>query len=143
MFVVLYVTRSTSWVEIFQMFFSVLAVIMYMVKSDRVTSAVRKLQDNIYANISFQEAIVWLESENAVLGILTFIVTAKLLRLIRFNQHVAEFSKTLQTSARLLSSFVVVLLAFFVAFLHFGILIFGKGSEFYSSVGSKSNIFST
>ena len=123
-----------NWIEIFQVFFSVLAVIMYMVKSDRVTSAVRKLQDNIYANISFQEAIVWLESENAVLGILTFIVTAKLLRLIRFNQHVAEFSKTLQTSARLLSSFVVVLLIFFVAFLHFGILIFGKGSEFYSSV---------
>ena len=123
-----------NWVEIFQVFCSVLAVIMYMVKSDRVTSAVRKLQDNLYANVSFQEAIAWLESENTVLGILTFIVTAKLLRLIRFNQHVAEFSKTLKTSARLLSSFVVVLLIFFVAFLHFGILIFGKGSEFYSSV---------
>ena len=123
-----------NWVEIFQVFCSVLAVIMYMVKSDRVTSAVRKLQDNLYANVSFQEPIAWLESENTVLGILTFIVTAKLLRLIRFNQHVAEFSKTLKTSARLLSSFVVVLLIFFVAFLHFGILIFGKGSEFYSSV---------
>ena len=123
-----------NWVEIFQVLCSVLAVVMYMVKSDRVTSAVRKLQDNLYANVSFQEAITWLESENAVLGILTFIVTAKLLRLIRFNQHVAEFSKTLKTSARLLSSFVVVLLIFFVAFLHFGILIFGKGSEFYSSV---------
>ena len=47
--------------------------------------------------------------ENAALGILTFIVTAKLLRLIRFNQHVVVFSKTLKTSARLLSSFTVVL----------------------------------
>ena len=123
-----------NWVEIFQLICSVLAVIMYMIKSERLTSTVRKLQNNVYANVSFQEAIAWLEFENAVLGILTFIVTAKLLRLIRFNQHVAEFSKTLKTSARLLSSFVVVLLIFFVAFLHFGILIFGKGSEFYSSI---------
>ena len=123
-----------NWVEIFQVFFSVLALVMYMVKSDRVTSAIRKLQENVYANVSFQEAIWWLEAENAVLGILTFIVTAKLLRLIRFNQHVAEFSKTLKTSARFLSSFVVVLLTFFLAFLHFGILIFGIGSEHYSSV---------
>ena len=123
-----------NWVELCQMFFSVLAVIMYIVQLDRVTSAIRTLQENIYANVSFQEAIAWLEAENAVLGILTFIVTVKLLRLIRFNQHVAEFSKTLETSARLLSSFVVVLLIFFLAFLHFGILIFGKGSEFYSSI---------
>ena len=78
------------------MFCSVLAVIVYMVKSDRATSAVRKLQDNLYANVSFQEAIARLESENAVSGIITFIVTASLFRLIRFNlvnQHVAEFSK--------------------------------------------------
>ena len=123
-----------NWVEIFQVFCSVPAVIMYMAKSERVTSAVRKLQDNVYANESFQEAIAWLEFENTVLGILTFIVTAKLLRLIRFNQHVEEFSQTSKTLARLLSSFVVLLLIFFVTFIHFGILIFGKGSEFYSSV---------
>ena len=123
-----------NWVELLQVFFSVLAVIMYIAQSDRITSAVRKLQENVYANVSFQEAIAWLEAENAVLGILTFIVTTKLLRLIRFNQHVVEFSETLKTSARLLSSFVVVLLIFFFAFLHFGILIFGMGSEFYSSI---------
>ena len=123
-----------NWVELCQMFFSVLAVAMYIVQSDRVTSSVTKLRENVYANVSFQEAIAWLETENAVLGILTFIVTVKLLRLIRFNQHVAEFSKTLETSARLLSSFVVVLLIFFLAFLHFGILIFGKGSVHYSSI---------
>ena len=123
-----------SWVEIFQIVFSVLAVVLYIVQSDRVTSTIRELQENVYANVNFQEAIAWHEADNAVLGILTFIVTAKLLRLIRFNEHVAVFSKTLKTSARLLSSFSVVLLVFFMAFLHFGVLIFGTGSERYSSV---------
>ena len=123
-----------NWVEIFQVIFSVLAVVMYIVRSHRAVSTIQELQENIYANISFQEVIIWLEAENAVLGILTFIVTAKLLRLIRFNEHVAVFSKTLKTSARLLSSFSVVLLICFMAFLHFGVLIFGTGSARYSSV---------
>ena len=123
-----------SWVEIFQVIFSVLAVVMYIVRSEKAVSTVQELQKNIYSNVSFQEVIIWLEVENAVLGILTFIITAKLLRLIRFNKHVAVFSRTLKTSARLLSSFSVVLLIFFMAFLHFGVLIFGKGSAKYSSI---------
>jgi len=123
-----------SWVEISQVIFSVLAVVMYIVRSDRAFSTVQELQKNIYANVSFRQVIIWLEAENAVLGILTFIITVKLLRLIRFNEHVAVFSKTLKTSARLLSSFNVVFLICFMAFLHFGVLIFGTGSEHYSSV---------
>ena len=123
-----------SWVEIFQVVFSVLAVAMYIVRSDKAASTIQELQKNIYANVSFQQVIIWLEAENAVLGILTFIVTTKLLRLVRFNQHVVVFSKTLKTSARLLSSFIVVLLICFAAFLHFGVLIFGTGSKHYSSV---------
>ena len=123
-----------SWVEISQAIFSVLAVVMYIVRSDRAFSTVQELQKNIYANVSFRQVIIWLEVENAVLGILTFFITVKLLRLIRFNEHVAVFSKTLKTSARLLSSFNVVFLICFMAFLHFGVLIFGTGSEHYSSV---------
>jgi len=57
----------------------------------------------------------------------------KLLRLIRFNKHVALFSITLKNSARHLASFSVIFLIFFIAFLHFGILIFGAGFERYSS----------
>ncbi|KAL9967112.1 hypothetical protein ACROYT_G025281 [Oculina patagonica] len=123
-----------NWVEIFQAIFSMQAVVMYIVQSDRITSVIRKLQKNVFMNISFQEAIVWKEAENAVLGILTFIVTVKLLRLIRFNKHVVVFSKALKISARHLPSFIVVLLNLFVAFLHFGFLIFGTASEHYSSV---------
>ena len=123
-----------GWVEIFQVLFSLLAVVMYIVRSKKATSTIQKLQKNIYANLSFQEVIISLEIENAALGILTFIVTAKLLRLIRFNQHVVVFSKTLKTSARLLSSFTVVMLICFTAFLHFGVLIFGTGSRHYSSI---------
>ena len=103
-------------VVIFQVFCSVLAVIMYMVKSDRLTSAIRKLQDNDmkvskklldglnkafqYSTLLYFYLLYFTESENAVLRILTFLVTVKRFQLIRFNsvnQHVAEFSETLKT----------------------------------------------
>ena len=79
-----------GWVEIFQVLFSLLAVVMYIVRSKKATSTIQKLQNKIYANLSFQEVVIWLEIENAALGILTFIVTAKLLRLIRFNQPAVD-----------------------------------------------------
>ena len=123
-----------NWVELFQVFFSVLAVIMYIVQSDRITSAVRKLQENVYGNVSFQEALVWREVDNVVLGFLLFLVSVKLLRLIRISKHIAVFSITLKNNARHLASLSVIFLILFVAFLHFGILIFGAGFERYSSV---------
>ena len=93
-----------------------------------------KLHRNIYENLSFQEAITCQKVENVVIGILTFIVTIKLLRIIRFNNYVVLFSKTLKISARYLSSFSIVLSIFFVAFLHFGVLMFGSVTKRCSSV---------
>ena len=107
---------------------------MNIVRSAKAVSTVRKLKENVYANASFQEVIAWTEAENGVLGILVFIVTLKLLRLIRFNTHVAVFLRTLKVSSRLLRSYLAVLAIGFMAFLHFGILIFGAGSEKYSSI---------
>ena len=123
-----------SWLELFLVFFSVLAVITHIVQSKKVTSVIRKIQKNLYGNVRFQEALVWREVDNVVLGFLVFVVSVKLLRLIRFSKHVAVFSITLKKSARHLAPFSVIFLALFVAFLHFGILIFGARFERYSSV---------
>ena len=111
-----------NWVEIFQIVFSLFPVVMCVIRQSKTLSTMGKLHRNIYANLSFQEAITCQEAEIVVLGILIFIVTTKLLRIIRFNSYVALFSKTLKISARSLSSFSIILLIFFVAFLHFGVL---------------------
>ena len=123
-----------NWVEILQLVFSVLAVVMNIVRSSEALSTIRKMKANLYANVNFQEVIAWIEAENGVLGILVFLVTLKLLRLIRYNKQVAVFSKTLKVSAKLLLSFMVVFVVVFMAFMHFGILVFGTASEKYSSL---------
>ena len=123
-----------NWIEIFQVAFSVLAVVMNIARSSQAVSTIRKMRANIYANVNFQEVIAWSEAENGVLGVVVFLVTLKLLRLIRFNEHVAVLSRTLKVSAKLLWSFMAVFVVGFMAFMHFGILIFGTGSEKYSSL---------
>ena len=122
-----------NWVEIFLVLVSLLAVVMHVMAARKTASTIQKMQENVYANTSFQEAVTWVEAENAALGILTFIGIVKLLRLMRFNDQVAVFSRTLRVSGNLLLSFSLVFFIGFMAFLHFGILIFGNGSDRYSS----------
>ena len=129
-----YLKSLWSWAEICQFLLFVLAVAMHAIRMSIVTSTVKKLQENIYGNVRFHKAIIWQGAENAVLGILVFIITAKLLRIIWFNDHVAAFLKTCKICARSLSSFSVVFLIIFVAFLHFGVLVFDSESARYSSV---------
>ena len=84
---------------------------------------------NTQMQLSKKSVIVWTEAEIGVLGILVFTVTLKLLRLIRFNTHIAVFLRTLKVSSKLLRSYMAVLPIGFMAFLLFGIPIFGAGSE--------------
>ena len=122
-----------NWVEIFQVTFSALAVVMTIIRSAKVVWPVRKLKDNIYANVGFRDVIPWKEAEDGVLGLLAFVITLKFLRLFRFNTYVAVLSRTMRESARLLPSFILIFAIFFTAFLLFGMLIFGAESEKYPS----------
>ena len=62
-----------NWIERYQVFFSVLAIIMYVVQSKKVSSVIRKLQENVDGHVSFQEALVWHEVGNVVLGLFPFL----------------------------------------------------------------------
>ena len=47
-----------NWLELCQVFFSALAIIMSVVQSEKVSLAIRKVQTHVYGNVSFQEALV-------------------------------------------------------------------------------------
>ena len=120
--------------EFLQLVFSVLAVVITIVRSSEAVLTIKHLRQNIFANVNFQGVITWGEAENSVSGILIFLVTMKLLRLIRYNKQVAIFSVTLKAWANSLPSFMIVFAITFVTFMHFGILVFGTGTVRYSSI---------
>ena len=131
-----YFKSPWNWLELAQILSAVLAVLLHLFKVAETTATIRELQKNIYANVSFDAAILWSEAENGVLALTVFIISLKLLRLVRFNRQVGVFSATLYLGFKRLLSFAVVLSIAFVAFLHFGILVFGATNLRYSTIKS-------
>ena len=123
-----------NWVNVFEVVFALIAVVMNIIRSSKAVSTIRKMKVNIYASVNFQGVSILSEIENAVLGVLVFLVTLKLLRLIRYNTHVAIFSRTFKMYSAVLPSISMVFTILFVAFMHLGVLAFGAGSERYSSL---------
>lgn len=70
---------------------------------------------------------------NEMMGILVFISWIKVLKYISFNQTMMQFSTTLKRCAKDLFGFGVMFIIVFVAFAHFGFMIFGtENSDFKS-----------
>ena len=128
-----YLKSPWNLLKLAQIVFAVLAVVFYIIKVDNTTKTIRELRKNVYANVSFDLAIFWTKVENGVLAILTFIVCLKLSRLVRFNRQVTVFSVALYSGLTRLISFMLVFLILFMAFLHFGIIIFGNATPRYST----------
>ena len=122
-----------NWVEILQIFFSFLVVVFYVIKSKKVLKSAIKVKQNPFASGSFGEAISWNHAENAVLAIAVFIVTLKLLRMIRFNPHISIMMSSFRVSRRLLFSYSIIFSIIFLSYAQFGLLAFGSDVQRYSS----------
>lgn len=122
-----------NWVEISQIFFSFLVVVFYVIKSKKVLKSAIKVKENPFVSVSFGEAISWNHAENAVLAIAVFIVTVKLLRMIRFNPHISMLMSSFRVSWRLLFSYSIIFSIIFLSYAQFGLLAFGSDIQRYST----------
>ena len=122
-----------NWVEILQIFFSFLVVVFYVIKSKKVLNSAIKVKENPFVSVSFGEAISWNHAENAVLSIAVFIVTVKLLRMIRFNPHISIMMSSFRVSRRLLFSYSIIFSIIFLSYAQFGLLAFGSDIQRYST----------
>jgi len=122
-----------NWVEILQIIFSFLVVVFYVIKSKMVLKSAIKVKENPFVPVSFGEAITWHHAENAVLAIAVFIVTVKLLRMIRFNPHISIMMTSFRVSRGLLFSYSIIFIIIFLSYAQFGLLAFGSDIPRYST----------
>ena len=128
-----YFRNVWNWVEILQILFSFLVVVFYVIKSKKVLNSAIKVKENPFASVSFGDAISWNHAENAVLAIAVFIVTVKLLRMIRFNPHISMLMSSFRVSRRLLFSYSIIFTIIFLSYAQFGLLAFGSDIQRYST----------
>jgi len=122
-----------NWVEILQIIFSFLVVVFYVIKSKMVLNSAIKVKENPFVSVSFGEAISWHHAETAVLAIAVFIVTVKLLRMIRFNPHISIMMSSFRASRSLLFSYSIIFIIIFLSYAQFGLLAFGSDIQRYST----------
>lgn len=120
-----YFRQVWSWVELLLLVVSFAAVVVSFIKGKYTSLYVKKIQTNPYETFCPDYIIRLLDLETVLLSLAIFVLTLKLLRLIRFNRHICQMQGTLKRSARPILSFSVVFATAVVAFTQFGFLCFG------------------
>ena len=110
-------------VDFFMIIFSVASVTFYMIRAKSVLNTIKAIQANPYEIVHFHAALDWLNLENASIAIAVFMVTVKLLNLIRFNPRViylfSSFRQSMRHQLSYVPSFLIVFNAFVVTGMQF------------------------
>lgn len=129
----LYFLQFLNWVELAQIFTAIAFVVIHILKEIELFANTAKLHENIFQFISFDREVLLDDIETALLALLMFFNTLKLLYLFRFNSHVNHLSDVMKASALELLNCSLGFFVFLFAFSHFGFLQFGRELQGYSS----------
>ena len=112
---------------------SIASVAFYMVRSKSVLNSIKAIQENPYDIIHFQSSLDWASLENASIAVAIFMVTLKLLNLIRFNPYVIYLFSSFRQSVDYQLSYFLSFVIVFNAFVMSGMQYFGGTVYIYSS----------
>ena len=128
-----YFQQMWNVVELILLVVSLLAVVMSFLKGKYTSLYVKNVKSNPYGTFSSDNVVRWLDWETLWFALAIFIITLKLLRLIRFNHHICQMQGTLKRSAWSVMSFSLVFTISVIAFTHVGFLCFGANLDLFSS----------
>jgi len=129
----LYFLKFFKWVELAQILTAIAFVVIHILKEIEIFTNTAKIHENIFQFISFDKEVLLDDTETALLALLMFFNTLKLLYLFRFNSHVNHLSDVMKASTLELLNCSLGFFMFLFAFSHFGFLQFGKELQDYSS----------
>ena len=128
-----YLFQVWNWIQIILLLVSLVAVVISFLKGKRTSLYVEEIQTNPYDTFSSDSIARLLDMETFWLSMAIFIITLKLLRLIRFNPHICQMQEILRRSAQPILSFSLVMAIAVMGFSQFGFLCFGAKLETFSS----------
>ena len=122
-----------NMVDFFMIIFSVLAVVFYVIRSKTLLKSIKSIQNNPYDIVHFHSSLTWASWENVANACAIFMVTVKLLNLIRFNPYVIYLFSSFRQSVGYQLSYVFIFLIMFNGFVISGKQFFGHTVLEYSS----------
>ena len=128
-----YLFQVWNWIQLILLTVCLVAVVMSFLKGKQTSLYVQDIQTNPYDTFSSDFITRLLDMETFWLSIAIFIITLKLLRLVRFNPHICQMQQILRRSAQPILSFSFVMAVAILAFSQFGFLCFGVKLVSFSS----------
>ena len=122
-----------NMVDFLMIISSVASIAFYMIRSKSILKSIKAIQNNPYDIVHFHVSLDWANWENAATAFAIFMVTVKLLNLIRFNPYVIYLFSSFRQSVGYLLSYVGFFLITFNAFVASGKQFFGHKVLEYSS----------
>ena len=129
----LYFLQFLNWVELAQILTAIAFVVIHILKEIQLFANTAKLHENIFQFISFDKEVLLDDIETALLALLMFFNTLKLLYLFRFSSHVNHLLDVMKASMLVLLNCSLGFFVFLFAFSHFGFIQFGRELQDYSS----------
>ncbi|XP_048586754.1 uncharacterized protein LOC5520731 isoform X2 [Nematostella vectensis] len=129
-----YFKSAWNWIEIIQVLAAIATIVLSIFRRYHASQLVNRVHENPFKTSSFHYVVMWSEIENALMAVLIFVITVKLLRILKFNKHISLLAGSMKKSAKRLVSYSVVFLVAFIAFAQVAFLAFGPTTTAYSTV---------
>ena len=129
-----YFTHIWNLVEMSQIISAVAAIIQYFFKAKYTSEYVRRVRHNPFETSSSDYVVRWCNLEIWLLSFVVFLVTIKMLRLLKFNHHICHLTYTVNSAAKHLLSYSAVFTATLLAYTQLGTMLFGRNAAAYSNM---------
>ncbi|XP_069123236.1 polycystin family receptor for egg jelly-like isoform X2 [Argopecten irradians] len=122
---------------------SFVGVVMWGLRYSYATQSLAIYYDDPRAFINFQHVVIYDIVFNVIVGILVFIATIRILRILGYNKRMTQLAAVISNAASDLCGFAVVFGIVFFAYVSFGYLLFGiyiyEYRNLFTSLGSLAN----
>ena len=133
-----------NWLEMAQIVLILTCTGALFQRTNFAQKSIEQMKSNPETFVSFIRTITWDEVFGYSLAFLVFFANLKLLKLIRFNHRIYQFTKTLSTAASPLMSFMIVFSIFYLAYSILFYAMFGSMlPEYRSFLSTIETLFNT
>ena len=123
-----------TYVELTQIICASLTIILSIFRRYYTSQLVSRVHENPFKTTSFHYVVFWSELETILIAILVFVITIKLLKILKFNEHISALASSMKNSFKSITSYSIVFLVVFFAFAQVAHLVFGPTVQSYCSM---------
>ena len=128
-----YFKDAWHWLELLLLGSSLGSFVMFFLKESYTSEFVKEVRKNPFQSWSTDSIALWSDVEVALLSFVVFLMTMKMLRIIRFNTHITQMRMTLAIAGKYFWSFSVVFITVITAYVILTTLTFGRNIYEYNS----------